>query len=105
MKTSVRWPKKCTSNTKVYWTKKCAFNTKVLFSLLNFSPKSSRHLSLCARSPQELVESDDVAPYICGVAVGEAPLFPLETTRLSLTVDDEICGDNAKFSLVSMLSE
>ncbi|CAN0081199.1 unnamed protein product [Ascophyllum nodosum] len=51
----------------------------------------------------ELVESDDVAPYICGVAVGEAPLFPLETTRLSLTVDDEICGDNAKFSLVSML--
>ncbi|CAN0242278.1 unnamed protein product [Ascophyllum nodosum] len=50
-----------------------------------------------------LIESDDVAPYICGVAVDEAPLFPLQTTRLSLTVDDEICGDNAKFSVVSML--
>ncbi|CAN0242339.1 unnamed protein product [Ascophyllum nodosum] len=50
-----------------------------------------------------LIESDDVAPYICGVAVDEAPLFPLQTTRLSLTVDDEICGDDPKFSVVSML--
>ncbi|CAM9317205.1 unnamed protein product [Ascophyllum nodosum] len=51
----------------------------------------------------ELAGSDDVAPFICGAAVGEAPLFPGETTRLSLMVDDEVCGDNAKFSLVSML--
>ena len=72
---------------------------------INLFLRSPRHLSLCARSLQVLIESDDVAPYICGVAVDEAPLFPLQTTRLSLTVDDEICGDDPKFSVVSMLSE
>ena len=52
-----------------------------------------------------LAGSDEVAPFICGAAVDEAPLLPGETTRLSLMVDDEICGDDANFSLVSMLSE
>ncbi|CAM9317128.1 unnamed protein product [Ascophyllum nodosum] len=50
-----------------------------------------------------LAGSDEVAPFICGAAVDEAPLLPGETTRLSLMVDDEICGDDANFSLVSML--
>ena len=49
--------------------------------------------------------SADVAPYICGAAVGEAPLFPGETWRGVMEVDRDICGDNAVFSTVSMLSE
>jgi len=54
---------------------------------------------------QELAASDDVAPYICGAVVGDAPLFPGETTRLTLTVDEDICDDRAVFTLVGMLSE
>lgn len=47
----------------------------------------------------------EVAPFICGAAVGDAPLFPGETTRLTLEVDEDVCDDSAVFSLVSMLSE
>ena len=46
-----------------------------------------------------------MAPYICGTAAGEAPLFPGETWRGVMEVDRDICGDDAVFSTVSMLSE
>lgn len=47
----------------------------------------------------------EVSPFICGAAVGDGPLFPGDTTRLTLAVDEDICDDSAVFSLVSMLSE
>lgn len=47
----------------------------------------------------------EVSPFICGAAVGDSPLFPGETTRITLAVDEDICEDGAVFSLVGMLSE
>ena len=54
--------------------------------------------------PQELAASESVAPYICGAAVADAPLFPGETWRATLTVDESVCPD-AVYSVVTMLSE
>ena len=54
---------------------------------------------------QALAASADVAPYICGAAVSDAPLFPGETWRGTMEVDESVCGDDAVFSVVSMLSE
>ncbi|CAM9515337.1 unnamed protein product, partial [Laminaria digitata] len=50
-----------------------------------------------------LAASADVAPYICGAAVGDAPVFPGDTWRGVMEVDTTICGDDAVFSTVSML--
>lgn len=53
---------------------------------------------------QELAAAESVAPFICGAAVAEGPLFPGETWRGTLMVDEDICPD-AIYSVVSMLSE
>ncbi|CAM9611996.1 unnamed protein product [Ectocarpus sp. 8 AP-2014] len=50
----------------------------------------------------ELLASEDVEPYICGGVMGEAPLFPGDTWRGVMTVDESICPD-AQYSVVSML--
>ena len=54
--------------------------------------------------PQALTESKDVAPYICGVVMADGPLFPGQTWRGQLDVDDDVCHDPV-YSVVSMLSE
>lgn len=54
---------------------------------------------------QALAATANVAPYICGAAVSEGPLFPGETWRATFDVDTSICGDDAVFSVVTMLSE
>ncbi|CBJ48908.1 conserved unknown protein [Ectocarpus siliculosus] len=51
----------------------------------------------------ELVASADVAPYICGSVAGDAPVFPGETWRGTLTIDESVCPDPV-YSVVSMLS-
>lgn len=55
-------------------------------------------------SRQELAASRAVAPYICGAVVADGPLFPGETWRGTMEVDEHICP-NAQYSVVSMLSE
>ncbi|CAM9484133.1 unnamed protein product [Ectocarpus sp. 12 AP-2014] len=50
----------------------------------------------------ELLASEDVEPYICGGVMGEAPLFPGDTWRGIMTVDESICP-GAQYSVVSML--
>lgn len=55
-------------------------------------------------SRQELAASPDVAPYICGAVVADGPVFPGETWRGTLEVDEHVCP-NAKYSVVTMLSE
>eukprot|EP00904_Undaria_pinnatifida_P007222 jgi/Undpi1/362/HiC_scaffold_1.g00358.m1 len=47
--------------------------------------------------------SADYSPYICGYTVSDAPLFPGETWRGTMEVDESICGEDAVFSVVSML--
>ena len=53
---------------------------------------------------KELAASESVAPYICGAAVAEAPVFPGETWSGTLMVDESVCPD-AVYSVVTMLSE
>ncbi|CAN0195134.1 unnamed protein product [Scytosiphon promiscuus] len=50
----------------------------------------------------DLAAAESVAPFICGAAVAEGPLFPGETWRGTMTVDEDICPD-AVYSVVSML--
>eukprot|EP00903_Cladosiphon_okamuranus_P016817 g15509.t1 len=50
----------------------------------------------------ELAASEGVAPYICGAVVADGPLFPGETWRGSMMVDEIICPD-AVYSAVTML--
>lgn len=54
---------------------------------------------------QALAADPSVAPFICGAAVSDAPLFPGETWRGALEVDEAVCGGDAVISVVSMLSE
>ena len=61
--------------------------------------------TLDTNTVQELAASPYVAPFICGAAAGDAPLAPGGTWRGVMEVDTDICGDDAVFSTVSMLSE
>lgn len=54
---------------------------------------------------QALATSDSVAHYICGYAIADGPLLSGATWRGYMEVDMDICGDDAVFSVVSMLSE
>ncbi len=56
--------------------------------------------SLC----QELAGMESVAPYVCGATVAEGPVFPGETWRGTMMVDESVCP-NAVYSVVSMLSK
>lgn len=47
---------------------------------------------------------ESVARYICGAAVAEGPVFPGETWRGNMMVDESVCPD-AVYSVVSMLSK
>eukprot|EP00752_Nemacystus_decipiens_P012941 g11454.t1 len=49
----------------------------------------------------ELAETEEVAPYICGAVVADGPVFPGETWRGTMTVDDDC--HNPQYSVVSML--
>eukprot|EP00903_Cladosiphon_okamuranus_P016239 g14981.t1 len=50
----------------------------------------------------ELAESEAVAPYVCGAVVADGPVFPGETWRGTMEVDEELCPD-AQYSVVTML--
>lgn len=45
-----------------------------------------------------------MAPFICGAVVADGPLFPGETWRGTMMVDESVCPD-AVYSAVTMLSE
>ncbi|CAN0528784.1 unnamed protein product, partial [Ectocarpus sp. 12 AP-2014] len=51
----------------------------------------------------ELVASADVAPCACGSVAGDAPVFPGETWRGTLSIDESV-GPDPVYSVVSMLS-
>lgn len=70
------------------------------FFVLVFSPL----FLFCVSLWQELAALESVAPFICGAVAGDAPLFPGETFRGTLEVDEEACPD-AVYSAVTMLSE
>lgn len=52
---------------------------------------------------QGLVEREDIAPCLCGVAFGSDTVLPGETERLTLVVGEENCPDGAWFTMASML--
>lgn len=64
----------------------------------------STSIFVCLLSWQELAASEEVAPYICGVAVADGPVFPGNTWRGTMMVDEYLCP-NPQYSVVSMLSE
>lgn len=47
----------------------------------------------------------DVAQYLCGFVVGAAVVMPGETTRLTLTVDEDVCEGGGVISMASMLGD
>lgn len=54
---------------------------------------------------QEMIEDEANAPYICGYVESEGLVDFGDTYRGFFDVDMDICGDNAMFSIVGMLSE
>lgn len=71
--------------------------------LLTINVKTLHVFIVCLA--QELAADPSVAPFICGAAFSDAPLFPGETWRGALEVDEAVCGDDAVISVVTMLSE
>lgn len=77
------------------------------FALFKEGSRASDEIKLMAEDGNnsellELLESYDVAPYICGSVVADGPLFPGETWRGTMKVDESICP-NAVYSVVTML--
>lgn len=47
----------------------------------------------------------EVTQYLCGFVVAPAVLMPGETTRLTLTVDEDVCEGGGVISMASMLGD
>lgn len=52
-----------------------------------------------------LGDEDDVAPFICGAVIADDVLMSGDTWRGTMGVDLDVCGDDARFSMVAMLGE
>lgn len=63
------------------------------------------YMHSCVFFEQSLAEDEDIFPFLCGYAIGTDVLMPGSTERLSLMVDDDKCGNNALFSMASMLGK